>query len=115
MTGYREKKNPEDEPSEKFPEFIPERIRRLFWDADPKSVNKRIHRSYIIRRIMDYGNMEDVKWMLRTYSTEEIIHVLKEGRGLSAKSACFWSAYFDVPKEEIACLNAPFREESGPS
>jgi hypothetical protein len=112
MTRYSEKKeNPENEPLEESPEFIPERTRRLFWDAEPRSVDKRIHRSYIVRRIMDYGNMEDVKWMLRTYSTEEIIDVLKKSRGLSPKSACFWSAYFNLAREEIACLNTPFRGE----
>jgi hypothetical protein len=95
-------------------DLIPERIQRLFWDTDKKSVDLRTHRAYVIRRIMDYGNLEDVSWMLATYSVEEIIEVLKKSRGLSRKSGYFWGNRFAVPKEEIACLQAPYRKRPTP-
>jgi hypothetical protein len=88
--------------------MIPERIGKLFWDVDRNAVDLKRHRSYIIKRIMDYGNTEEVKWMLKTYSSEELIEVVKKGRGLSRKSAYFWAAYFDIPREEIACLKTYF-------
>jgi hypothetical protein len=40
-------------------DLIPERIQRLFGDTDKKSVDLRSRRAYVIRRIMDYGNLED--------------------------------------------------------
>jgi predicted nucleotidyltransferase len=86
---------------------IPEKIKRLFWDVDKDAVNLKLHQSYIIRRIMDYGNIDDVKWMLAAYTTEEIVEVLRKSRALSRKSANFWSAYFNIPKEEIECLKMP--------
>jgi hypothetical protein len=89
-------------------------IKRLFWDVDKDAVDIRAHRSYIIKRIMDYGNSEDVKWMLRAYSPEEIIEVVKKSRGLSRKSAYFWAAYFNIPLEEIACLKMPCQIKSRP-
>ncbi len=95
-------------------DLIPERISRLFWDADKKAVSKGQHRAYIIRRIMDYGNIEDVKWMLTTYTAQEIMEVVKKSRGLSRKSAYFWAAYFNIPKEEIACLKMPYQKELRP-
>ena len=81
-----------------------ERLGRLFWDVDERSVDVNLHRSYVIRRIMDYGDMEDVKWMLRAYSSQQIIDVLKRSRGLSRKSATFWAFYFGIPKGEVECL-----------
>ena len=94
--------------------LIPERVQRLFWDTDKSGVDPRAHRSYIIRRIMDYGDLDDVRWMLNTYSSEEIKPVLEKGRGLSRKSGTFWGNHFHIPKEKIACLQTPYRKKPAP-
>jgi len=94
--------------------IIPKRIKRLFWDVDKDTVDLILHRSYIIRRIMDYGNIEDVKWMLKIYSQREIIEVIRKSWGLSRKSAYFWSTYFNIPKEEIECLKMPYQKSLRP-
>ena len=94
--------------------MIPERVQRHFWDTDKKSVDLRSHHAYIIRRIMDYGDLKDVRWMLATYSSEEIIGVLKKSRGISRKSGSFWGGHFGVPKEEIACLQGPYQKKLSP-
>ena len=99
---------------DKRDDSMPDRIKRLFWDVNKETVDVVCHRAYIIRRIMDYGTIEDVKWMLRTYSPQEISEVLKKRRGLSRKSACFWAAYFNIPKEEIACLKTPYQQKPRP-
>ena len=91
--------------------MIPERIQRLFWDADKEAVDLRSHRFYVIHRIMDYGDPGDVRWMLAAYSSAEIIEVVKKRRGLSRKSSFFWGNHFHIPKEEIACLQEPYRKK----
>ena len=95
-------------------DVIPERMKRLFWDVHEESVDIKLHRSYIIKRIMDHGDMEDVKWMLETFSSDKIIEVVRKSRGLSRKSAYFWSAYFRIPKEEIECLKMPYPKRLRP-
>ncbi len=95
-------------------DLIPERMQRLFGDTDKKSADRLSHRSYVIRRIMDYGDVENVRWMLATYSSEEIINVLKKSRGLSRKSGSFRGIHFGVPQEEIACLQRPYRKKLSP-
>jgi len=95
-------------------DLIPERIRRLFWDVDKGTVDIKVHRPYIIRRIMDYGDIEDVKWMLKIYSTEEIREVVQKSRGLSRKSAHFWAAYFGIAKEEVECLKTSYPKRLRP-
>jgi len=94
--------------------LIPERIKKLFWDVDKETVDIKIHRSFIIKRIMDYGRAEDVRWMLKNYSKEEMIEILRMSRGLSRKSGYFWAAYFDIPKEEIKCLEMSSRKRPRP-
>lgn len=90
-------------------ETIPERIKRLFWDVGKKNIDIKDHRSFIIRRIMDFGNLDDVNWMLTAYTSDEIIEVVKKGRGLSRKSATFWSIYFNIPREEVECLKISYQ------
>jgi hypothetical protein len=94
--------------------MIPERIQRLFWDTEKKTVDLQAHRFYIIHRIMDFGDPADVRWMLATYSSAEIIEVVKKRRGLSRKSGSFWGNHFHIPKEEIACLQEPYRKRPMP-
>ncbi len=89
-------------------ELIPEKVQRLFWDVNKEDIDIKAHRAYIIRRIMDYGNMEDVKWMLNSYSSEDIVGVVKKSRGLSHRSAWFWVHYFQIPPEEVECLKTSF-------
>jgi hypothetical protein len=95
-------------------DLIPERIQRLFWDADKRAVDLRVHRSYVILRVMDFGDPEDVQWMLATYSSGEIIEVVKRSRGLSRKSGSFWGNHFHIPKGEIACLQGPYQKRPTP-
>ena len=95
-------------------ESIPERVKRLFWDVNKDTVDMKKHRPHVIRRIMDHGDIQDVKWMLKAYSSEEIVRVLKKSRGLSRKSAYFWAAYFNVPRVEVECLKMPYQKRLRP-
>ncbi|MBI5968593.1 MAG: hypothetical protein HY882_12155 [Deltaproteobacteria bacterium] len=89
-------------------ETIPSRIKRLFWDVEKDGVEIKAHRFYIIKPIMDNGHKDYVRCMMAIYTSEEILEVVKRGRGLSRKSAYFWAAYFQIPLEEVECLHADF-------
>ena len=39
----------------------------LFWDTDPKKIDKEKNARYIIERILDLGNDKEVKWMWDYY------------------------------------------------
>ncbi len=90
---------------------IPASIKRLFWDVNKESVDIEEHCSYIISRIIDYGNSPDVTWMKRTYSDEKIKEVVCKRRGLSKKSGYFWAAYYKIPKGEIKCIQRSYLKE----
>lgn len=87
---------------------IPERIKRHIWDARADEVDLERHKAFLIRRIIEFGDLDDVRWMLDTYPRGEIIQVLKKSKGISRKSAWFWATYFDVAPEDIACLKTPY-------
>lgn len=64
--------------------------RSLFWDADPKTINPQKHAYYIVERILDFGNDEEVRWMWRTYPVRFIRRVAATSRVLQPKSRSFW-------------------------
>lgn len=62
----------------------------LFWDVDPKTINPKRHARYIIERILDFGNDEEVRWMWKTYSRSLIADVVKNSRVLQPQSRNLW-------------------------
>ena len=64
----------------------------LFWDVDPHAINTKKHARYIIERIIDFGNDQEVRWMWKTYSLGLIRKVLKTSRSITPQSRPLWEA-----------------------
>lgn len=93
-------------------EPLPEFLRPLFWDTDFDRLRVPGHERYVIERVLEYGDVPEVRWMMQRFSQEQVIQVLRRSRGLSLKSARFWSFILDVPSEEVRCLSASSRQQS---
>ena len=64
----------------------------LFLDVDPKTIDPEKHARYIIERILDFGAPEEVGWVFRRYSKEEIKEVMELPRSqVNQKSKALWS------------------------
>lgn len=63
----------------------------LFWDTDPKKLDIEKHAKYIIERIMDFGNEEDVRWMRRYYPKSLLAEVVRKSRVLGPSSRTLWT------------------------
>jgi hypothetical protein len=67
----------------------------LFWDTDPKQLDSRKHAVYIIERVLDLGNKEELRWLLKRYSARKIRAVLARKRStLHTKSRALWSIVY---------------------
>jgi hypothetical protein len=75
---------------------IPSQFRHLFWDTDPLGIDLHQHAAYVIARILEAGSLRSVWWLQRQYTTRTILEVLASHKGLSARSRCFWSAWFEA-------------------
>ncbi len=92
---------------------LPEFLRPLFWEVDFDQLCVQGHERYVIERVLDYGDLPEVKWMMERFSGDEIVQTLRRSRGLSPKSANFWAFILGVPREEIRCLSTSFRQRPG--
>lgn len=64
----------------------------LFWDVDPKTIDPKKNARYVIERILDLGNSEEIRWMWHYYPRNTIRKILLLPRvQLHEKSKALWS------------------------
>lgn len=73
--------------TKKVIKFRPE----LFWDVDPATINPQKHAKYIIERILELGDVSEVKWLTHYYPFSLIRTTLNTSRVVSNKSKNLWS------------------------
>ena len=86
-------------------------LRPIFWDLDAEKLDLQKNARQIIERILEWGDLEQVRWMIKTYSKEEIIEAVKGSRQLSSKSANFWATYYKISRDEVKCIVRSLQKE----
>jgi len=84
--------------------------KNIFWDVNLKNneIQKKV--SFIIGRILEYGDENDIKWMLKNFKTSQIKKALSERKNISPKSGNYWASIFKFPKNKILCLKTSYRK-----
>jgi hypothetical protein len=87
--------------------YIPEYLKPFFWDVDFErlSVNDSSH--FIISRLMEHGDEAALRFLLRTYTREELLGTLKTSRSISRRSRKFWAVLLDVKEESCTVKRYP--------
>lgn len=83
---------------------------KYFWEVDFKSLNAKEYSTFILERILEYGDERAVKWALNNFSDFQLKRVLSSRKNFSKKSANYWSLILGIPKNKILCLNKSYRE-----
>ena len=87
---------------------LPDFLKKHFWDIDFSSLDTQTHPDYIIERILEFGDIKDLNWMMRNYPIDWIRRTICNTRGLTLKSAIFWAIVLDIPKKQVKCLKRPY-------
>lgn len=66
----------------------------LFWDVNPKNIDPKKNARYVIERILDFGNDQEIKWLAQHYSSKRIKDTLQRSRVIDPKSRSLWSLLF---------------------
>lgn len=74
---------------------IPNYIKQLFWDVKKDTVDIELHAQYIIRRVLDFGDVKAINWLRRVYSDTLIREVVQVKRGLVHKTIVFWTEHYN--------------------
>jgi len=83
---------------------LPGRLKPLFPEYEPKTLNAGKDSVLIISRVLEGGGREDVRWLLKRYPNREIRRVIEEegSRLLSPQSRRLWSLVFKVTPRPLA-------------
>jgi len=66
----------------------------LSGDTDPESLDLSRHATAIIERVLEMGDLQDVRWLQHRYTGTTIAQVLTLSKGLSPRSRVFWNLWF---------------------
>lgn len=78
---------------------LPGLLRPFFWDVDFRTLSIDKSSYFVISRLMEHGDEAGMSFLLKTYSREAMIGVLRTSRALSRRSRNFWKILLGVEGE----------------
>ena len=77
--------------------------RRIFWDVDFDKLDYDGKASFIIERVFERGDVQDIRNCRGYYGDERVVLALLNANFLPLATLHFVSAIFDQPLEEFRC------------
>ena len=71
---------------------VPKSFKRFFWETDFSKVDPKKHQTYIIERLMEYGDTKAYRWLVKNFAKPEIKNVAANSRRINPKTKKFWQA-----------------------
>lgn len=75
----------------------------LFWDVDQSSIDLEEHAAYIVKRVLERGQLNDWKLLRSYYGLTRIAEISMKLRDLDPKALSFVSTISHTPKEHFRC------------
>lgn len=77
--------------------------KRIFWDIDERKLDYQLKASFIIERVFERGDVEDIRQCRRFYGNETIKKALMNAKYLSLHTMYLASAIFNNPLSDYRC------------
>jgi hypothetical protein len=84
-------------------ELLKQLNKTYFWDISPEFLDDQKSRKIIIERIMNLGNLEEIKSVRNYYGDEVIKDTIINLNYIDPKTLNFLSLLFDIPKNKFKC------------
>jgi len=88
---------------------LPHTLYKFFWDVNPEKIDLTLRAPYVINRLLDKGDLEAARWVLKSYPKETIIETFRKRKDFSPWNGTFWANLLEIPREEVACLEPSYR------
>lgn len=56
---------------------VPHFLQSALWSVDVRHVDPKKHKRYVIEQVLNHGTWQQLQWLLKTYATREIKHILR--------------------------------------
>ena len=91
-------------------EYLQQFTENLFWDVDMSQLSLDSHPSYIIQRVLEYGQMNDWRLINRYYGLDRIVEECKQMRTLDPVCLSFICTISHTKEEDYRCYH--FRQST---
>ncbi len=81
---------------ERLEQNIPAHFEKYFWDCIFQDLDFIEHQTFIIERILMFGNLTDILWLKKAYGIGSLLKTASSSRRLDQKTKNFWNIYFNV-------------------
>lgn len=79
--------------------------KRIFWDVDPDGMDYNKRSAFVIERVFERGDVEDIRQCRRYYGDDIIRNVLINAKWLSLSTICLACALFNNELTDYTCYN----------
>lgn len=86
--------------------FIRSLSPELFWDVDPETIDDQEHRRYVIRRVLERGELSDLRKMIDFYTMSTVTSEAQQMRALDPVTLAFAACLGNVKKETFRCYTS---------
>jgi len=86
---------------------LPEHLKPFFWDVslDEVSITRSPH--FVISRLMEHGDESALRFLMATFSRDDLIEVLRTSRSVSMRSRKFWALLLGIEVESCTVRRYP--------
>lgn len=88
---------------------VPQKFQFLLPSSRVQSLDVKRDKVYIIENLLKRATLDAWRWLFQSYSTQDLIEVVKNSINLSKRDVMLWSLMFDIPQKEIKCLQTKSR------
>lgn len=81
----------------------PEFNKRIFWDVNFEQIDYDAKANFVIERVFERGDVEDIRQCRRYYGDEKVTEALLNAKYLPLHTIHFASAVLNKPIEEFRC------------
>jgi hypothetical protein len=95
---------------------LPRSLKRVFWNVDFDNLDPDWDVDAIIARVVEYGLIDDVRWLIDRYGRPRIHQFFREvgSPEISDRTVAFWRAVFKAEDEQWPRPAAWRRDSSAP-
>ncbi len=86
-----------------MPGLLKQLNKAYFWDTDFSHLDEYQSKRFIIERIINYGNLHEIKLINEFYGIKEVKAILCNLSYIDPKTLNFISFFFHIPKTKFKC------------
>jgi len=84
---------------------------RLFWDKPLTASDLRVHPLWVVRRVLECGQLRDVRTLIARMGKERFLDAVSQIKFSTCRTGTFWRRMLE--KEKVACTKKSSRRTAG--